>query len=248
MPHTLASLAALCHALPARSFSTFGSLLGAVFLAGLGGSLLHCAAMCGPFVLAQVGARFARLPLEALGARRRWREALLPAYHAGRLLTYAGLGAAVGGLGGALAALPGLHVLRGLALLAGGLLFAAEAFALTPARQALGQSSVLGLLFRRSEGCGLARSDLFRGVLLGFLPCGLVYAALAAAAGSGGAARGALVMAAFWTGTVPALVATGVLGPLFARRLAARRPRLIAPLLFLDAALLITLGLAASWA
>jgi hypothetical protein len=50
----------------------------------------------------------------------------------------------------------------------------------------------------------------WRGVPLGLatplLPCGWLYAFAAIAAGSGSAAVGALVLAAFWLGTVPALV------------------------------------------
>jgi len=43
-------------------------------------------------------------------------------------------------------------------------------------------------------------------VLWGWIPCGLVYSVLLAAAVSGGAAEGALVMAAFGLGTLPAMV------------------------------------------
>ena len=50
------------------------------------------------------------------------------------------------------------------------------------------------------------------GAALGFLPCGLLYAAIAAAAAAGSAAAGALAMVAFGCGTVPGLVAVGVAG------------------------------------
>ena len=50
------------------------------------------------------------------------------------------------------------------------------------------------------------------GVVLGFLPCGLLYGALAAAAAAGSALAGALAMLAFSLGTVPALIAVGVAG------------------------------------
>ncbi|MCK5273215.1 MAG: sulfite exporter TauE/SafE family protein, partial [Alphaproteobacteria bacterium] len=56
------------------------------------------------------------------------------------------------------------------------------------------------------------------GMMLGFLPCGLLYAALAVAAGSGGAAGGAAAMAAFVAGSVPGLVVTGFAGHLAAGR------------------------------
>ena len=47
------------------------------------------------------------------------------------------------------------------------------------------------------------------GVVLGFLPCGLLYGALAAAGGTASGRDGALAMAAFALGTVPALMAVG---------------------------------------
>jgi sulfite exporter TauE/SafE len=56
------------------------------------------------------------------------------------------------------------------------------------------------------------------GLLLSALPCGLLYAALAAAASSGSALAGAMAMAAFVLGTVPALGAVALLGQLFGRR------------------------------
>ena len=48
------------------------------------------------------------------------------------------------------------------------------------------------------------------GAIWGWLPCGLVYAALAGAAVVGSAAGGALYMLCFGLGTLPAVVATGV--------------------------------------
>ena len=50
------------------------------------------------------------------------------------------------------------------------------------------------------------------GMVNGLLPCGLVYGWLAAAATTGGAATGALTLAVFGLGTIPALALTGVLG------------------------------------
>jgi sulfite exporter TauE/SafE len=56
------------------------------------------------------------------------------------------------------------------------------------------------------------------GVALGFLPCGFLYAALAAAAASADPLHGAVAMLAFGLGTVPALIAVGVAGQAAAHR------------------------------
>ena len=50
------------------------------------------------------------------------------------------------------------------------------------------------------------------GILNGFLPCGLVYVALAGAIASGDAISGAAVMILFGLGTVPAMFAASVFG------------------------------------
>ena len=49
------------------------------------------------------------------------------------------------------------------------------------------------------------------GLLWGFLPCGLVYSALALSLASGGVVAGALTMLAFGAGTLPAMVVLGTL-------------------------------------
>ena len=64
-------------------------------------------------------------------------------------------------------------------------------------------------------------SDELLGLSLSALPCGLLYGALVAAASAGSALAGALAMAAFALGTVPALVGVGLLGRFFGRRWAA---------------------------
>jgi sulfite exporter TauE/SafE len=175
----------------------------ALGLAGLLGGAGHCSLMCGPFVLAQVADRF------AAGATDRLGTALLLPYQAGRLLTYAGLGAVAGGLGSAVAWLAEAPW-----LMPGALLLAAFVFAL----QGLGLVRIGGqgwparaLARRRGRGLGL-------GLALGFLPCGLVYGALIAASGAGSAPMGALALAAFGLGTVPALAAVGWLGLSAGRR------------------------------
>jgi len=57
-----------------------------------------------------------------------------------------------------------------------------------------------------------AAAPLAFGVLNGFLPCPLVYAFAAQAAGSGGALPGVVTMAAFGLGTFPAMLMMGGVG------------------------------------
>ncbi len=62
-------------------------------------------------------------------------------------------------------------------------------------------------------------------MLLSGLPCGLLYAAVAAAAATGSALAGAIAMAAFAAGTIPALAVVAVAG----RAALRRRPAWAAP-------------------
>jgi len=76
------------------------------------------------------------------------------------------------------------------------------------------------------------------GVVLGFLPCGLLYAALAVAASTAGPLDGALAMLAFGLGTVPSLAALGVFGQMVGRHWGAMVSRVGPVLLLLNAAIL----------
>jgi sulfite exporter TauE/SafE len=176
-------------------------LILALFMAGLVGSAGHCAGMCGPFVLAQVGARG---PMQRLiGA------ALLP-YHLGRGTTYIALGALLAAPIGLLSRLEQLRWIPAAMLVAAAALFLV---------QALRGWNVIGApaprflhlargLFARPFGVrGYAL-----GVVLGFLPCGLLYSALGAAAATADPIAAASGMLGFVLGTMPMLVAIGILG------------------------------------
>ena len=216
-------------------------LLPALLLAGLAGSVVHCTAMCGPFVLGQVADGLARMPAARMCQAARLRGALLLPYHAGRLLTYATLGAAAGWLGGL--RLPQVVPGALLALAATGfLLLALRRWQPALAGPGVGSTGGWGaglaaLAGRRPRGVAL-------GLALGLLPCTMVYAALAAAA-SAGALFGGLGMLAFGLGTVPALLAVGLLGHTAGRRWQVAMDRVAPWLLTANAMLLLALALQA---
>ncbi len=193
------------------------ALLLGLLLAGAAGSVAHCAPMCGPFVLGQVSDRLARIPAARLCESARLSSALLLPYHAGRLTTYAALGALAAAAGSVPPTGGWLGAVPGLLLLIAALLFLGQALArLAPGmRPALPAPPGWTRLVRRFAG-QVDRSrpggGFLLGVALGFLPCGLLYAAIAAAAATGSPAGGALAMLAFGLGTVPGLIAVGVAG------------------------------------
>lgn len=207
-----------------------------LFVMGLAGGFLHCAGMCGPFVLGQVGASWSERGLDGVTPLSRLGGGLLLPYHVGRTITYAVLGALTGGLADGVANLFGFHVLAPALLAIAALGFAVAAFVpvFPPLPGSLGNRLAhfaRPLMVGTTPGKGLGL-----GMILGFLPCGMLYGALAAAAGTGSALAGATAMLAFALGTVPALVAVGVLGSATLRRVRPRLKWLLPPLYLLNAA------------
>jgi len=90
-----------------------------LFLAGLGGSAIHCVGMCGPFVLGQVMADAAHVGPGGYGEWRRLAGAALAPYHLGRLTTYTGLGTLAGAATALFASSAAFAWLCGLLLIAG---------------------------------------------------------------------------------------------------------------------------------
>ena len=186
------------------------TLLLTVFVASVVGSL-HCIGMCGPFVAFYSGS-------DASGGARR----LLShgSYSAGRLVTYAVFGLAAGAVGAALdvaGSLAGLQriaaILAGITMISWGVLALLQIRGVRIFRHGSGNGRTAKALRRGfslvSDKPPLVRAGVV-GLLSGFLPCGWLWAFVVTAAGTGSAVKGAAVMAAFWAGTVPALVAVGL--------------------------------------
>lgn len=183
-------------------------LIAAIFLASVLGSL-HCAGMCGAFVVFAVTGG-ATTP----GAKAR----LHAAYHLGRLTVYTSLGAAAGSLGLALDLAGSLVGLQRLAAVsAGAMMVGVGMLTILRLRGVRLGTPPLPPVFERWLSAGYAaasaQTPILRAALTGLLttllPCGWLYAFVITAAGTGSAAHGALAMAFFWLGTLPMLVAVG---------------------------------------
>ncbi len=192
-------------------FNASGGLAAALFLSGLVGGFTHCAGMCGPFVLAQTGS------LHRLSS-----VALLP-YHAGRMTTYVALAVLTNTvINLAFAASPLKALVAAPMLALAGVIFLATAFprlgVVFPWAARLRISLPYNWI---SAGAGNLMRDpgllkrYLLGVLLGFMPCGLVLSALLAAGTADNAGQATLAMAAFTLGTMPALMLTAFGGNVF---------------------------------
>ncbi len=80
------------------------------------------------------------------------------------------------------------------------------------------------------------------GIALGFLPCGFLYAAIAAAAASASPEMGAASMIAFGLGTAPILMMIGITGYAAGRRWNKGITIAAPAVMVLNAALLLTLA------
>jgi sulfite exporter TauE/SafE len=192
----------------------------ALLITGILAGATHCTAMCGPFVMIRAARSGATLPADALTPWLRLRTGALPAYHAGRALTYGAFGAVAGAFGAGFAGIVGLGWVRYAAItLAIGLLLApvlGRFASLAP--PAWWQAAMTRMAGRLAQAPGLA-GDFALGAALGFLPCGMIYTALAASAGAGSPLAGALAMVSFAAGTWLPLAILGVLGVTAGRRL-----------------------------
>lgn len=185
------------------------------FLAGLAGSF-HCIGMCGGIVAA--------LSMTTRPGSARSRTLSLALYNVGRISTYTFLGILAGYIGSSLdlPAMRAVGVWLGLAanlmVIAIGL---ASAFGFSWGLNSLESSS--GRFFAEPLRKAISGDSSFAflpiGLMLGFLPCGLIYGPLAVAAANGNPLWGGLMMLALGLGTVPILMlfgsATGAVSAVF---------------------------------
>jgi sulfite exporter TauE/SafE len=196
----------------------------AAFAIGLAGAG-HCLGMCGG-IAAAINLGGNKGPTTTI------------AYHAGRLCSYAALGALLGALAGTINLAQWTMVLRYLAallLIAMGLSIAdwwrgisfLERLGARLWRPVQRLSSRLLPVKHWSQG-------YFLGLCWGLMPCGLIYSALAWSATAQDALRSATLMFAFGLGTLPAMLSTSF-GAAGAQALLRRRGLKILIALFLIA-------------
>lgn len=158
----------------------------------------HCLGMCGPIAM--------NLPLGEANSFGRIHGILL--YNVGRIVTYSVGGALVGVVGFGFR-LAGFQQVLSIGL---GLFLLFNLFSPRIFKHLFPNSLVLNRLrskiiyaFQNSIKRNTKSSLFLTGLINGLLPCGLVYAALAASAVTGNIWSGSLYMAIFGIGTVPTM-------------------------------------------
>lgn len=196
------------------------SALTAAFLLGLFSSA-HCVGMCGGIM----GALSMAIPADAKA--RRW--VILLSYNFGRILSYTLMGAIVGVFARQITESGGavwLRWLAGLLLIAMGLYLAnwwrGLTYLETGGRYLWAYLQPLGKALMPVDN---AVKAVALGGIWGWLPCGLVYSALAYAMAQGDTLGGGTVMLAFGLGTLPTVLATGFVAQQLTRLLQRRHLR-----------------------
>jgi len=189
------------------------------FLMGLVSSL-HCIGMCGSII--------GTLTLSLSPEIRKNKSMMLPFvfnYNLGRITSYT-LAGALAGLAQTVA-LPYLSAIHGNRMLQilSAVVMASAGFYIAGWFPKFAYIEKIGLhLWRKIEPLGRKLipvknrfQALLFGMVWGWLPCGLVYAALALAATAGDVTKSTLTMLSFGLGTLPAVMGVGIMTGLLAR-------------------------------
>ena len=185
----------------------------AALLMGLLGSV-HCLGMCGGIV----GAINARAPRGGCnGIANQRPPGIWLAYNIGRIFSYGTAGGIAGYVGHhALELAPAAGMVAVGGMVAGGFLIALGLYIAGWWHGLAALERIGGRIWQYLEPAGrrlIGRPGVGRalgvGAIWGWLPCGLVYSALAWAAVSGDPIMGAIIMLVFGLGTLPALLLAG---------------------------------------
>lgn len=210
-------------------------LLYTAFILGLVGSF-HCVGMCGPIAFA--------LPVSKRSPAQLIKSRVL--YNLGRVITYTFLGVIVGVLGRGVVlsgAQQWLSIIVGVAILLFFVLpksMTNRLDVLRPVQKIVFHiKQKLGHLFKQKN----AKAYVLIGLLNGFLPCGLVYLAMAGAIATGDIWLAMGYMALFGLGTFPVMLTVALAGNFIKPQFKTRMYKLVPVFTVTLAVLLIIRGL-----
>jgi sulfite exporter TauE/SafE len=177
------------NATSAATFFGSSNIFFMIFLAGLMGSVTHCLFMCGS--IATLDAISCGKNCNSVcGKKASFARASGIFYHLGRMTTYGALGFFAALLSKQISSFPMWHFVAAVMLAIAGIMFIMSSL-----------PNCKHFLLKAS-----GKNSYLRGVMLGFLPCGLLYAALMMAATTANPFLGMFAMWCFIFGTIPIFV------------------------------------------
>ncbi len=217
------------------------SLIFSLFSLGLSGGFGHCGFMCGPFVLMQVNNRLKDIKIEKITHLQKLQGLALIPYHLGRMTTYSFLGLMCAILGKNIRYTANAHIVSAV------MLIIAAAIILNLILKNFNINLSFGILKKKVKFLNklkliskklLGKKYIFQnksyhnlfknpkgfdgyvlGIILGFIPCGLLYSALIIASTFDNYFLAAFGMFLFAIGTVPPLFISAIGGYLFFNKL-----------------------------
>lgn len=199
---------------------------------GLFGGFTHCVGMCGPFVLTQVSNRLQKTSLSNFSNFQRLKNLALLPYHLGRITTYSVLGFFCSFLTTNIQEFIGFRIFSAIFLIIAAMIFLNLFFERNiwaglklpqkirlPFKSKFLKNSAsffskkISFLFQNPQGL----NGYFLGIILGFIPCGLLYAAFLIAGTIENPLLAAIGMIFFGISTFPSLFLTACGGHIFTK-------------------------------
>jgi sulfite exporter TauE/SafE len=208
----------------------------ALFLIGFFGGFSHCIGMCGGFVATYTFKIAENDPTPNSSYIQKFIPHLL--YNSGRLLTYTILGELFGFIGGTIGLIFAIQDFQGCLQLFAGFFMVIMGLDIAGFIPNLEPDSFPGVnIFKRMVNAlfyKVNRKNIFiLGMVLGLIPCGLVYAVGAKAAATQSIIGGFITMLVFGLGTFPAMFLTGFIVNLLSAKIRGRLYRIAAILVIL---------------
>lgn len=208
-------------------FSHELTLIISLISLGFFGGFSHCITMCGPFVLTQVSNRLQKVPLEKFSNFKRLESMALLPYQLGRITTYSIIGFFCSLLSKNISEITNFRFFSATLLFLAAIFFLGMLFDKksllfkSPFLKSVtgffsnffiqNFSKKLSCLFQDPQGL----KGYFLGLVLGFIPCGLLYGAFLIAAAISNPFLAAFGMFCFGVSTFPSLFFTALSGHVF---------------------------------
>jgi len=177
------------------------------------GSVGHCIGMCGGIVIAYSSAKIDTNDTKSYQAIAHL------IYNFGRVTTYTALGAIFGAIGGVISfngySIAALTIVAGVIMVLTGLSLIGKLKFLTILEHSFSQAKWYKNIFRKVIQSKSLESFYILGLLNGLIPCGLVYFFAVAAASTGSALWGAIVMFIFGISTISSMFTLGFFTSIF---------------------------------